>query len=145
MIQWIITLFLAAAVNVPVKLPSGKVLNVELANTPEQLGKGLIGRTSLPPDSGLLLVYRGAVRTKFNLFGYQMPVDILYLDESKTVIYLQENLAPCRTAAADCGYDSIWMYRYALQVPAGTVKRLNIHGGEVLSFEVPADKSNDKK
>src|SRR5262245_26627651 len=111
MTHWIVTLFLAAAVNIPVKLPSGKVMSVELASSPEQLGKGLIGRTSLPPDAGMLLVYKGDVRTRFSLIGYQMPIDILYLDEKKTVIYLQENLMPCRNAVVNCGYDSIWMYR----------------------------------
>lgn len=126
-------LFLAAALNTTdVKLPSGKVLVVELATSPEDLARGLAGRKSIP-DSGMLFIYRENTRTKYNLAGYPAPMDILYIDENKTIINLKENVMPCRVA--DCsGYDSIWSHRYTLQLPAGTVKRLNIHAGDALSF-----------
>ena len=131
------TLLLAASVTIPVQLPrNGKVIDAEVVTTPEETAKGLAGRKSLPPDSGMLFVYPGAVRTTLYLMKYEFPVDILYLDDTKTIINLQENLVPCQTPVG-CGYDSIWMYRYALQLPAGSVKRLGIHGGDVLSFDLP--------
>ena len=120
-----------------VRLPNGRVLTVEVASTPDAVGRGLAGRQSVPADSGILLVYPGDVRTNYNLFGYPVPMDILYIDENKTIINFRQNLAPCRNL--DCGgYDSIWMHRYALQLPAGTIKRLNLHAGDVLSFNAPS-------
>jgi hypothetical protein len=129
-------LLFAAALNTNIKLPNGKVLSVEVATTPEELGRGLIGRNSVPPDSGILLVYPGDITTKYNLMGYPAPMDILFIDENKTIVNLRENAAPCKTA--DCGYHSIWQHRYALQVPAGFVKRYNLHAGDVLSFDLPS-------
>ena len=131
----IILLAAATLSTTNIKLPGGKTLKVEVATSPEDVGKGLIGRESLPADSGLLLVYKGDVQTQYNFMGYRFPVDVLYIDENKTIINLKQNAVPCRTA--DCHYPSIWPYRYALQLPAGTVKRLNIHGGDVLSFDGP--------
>jgi uncharacterized membrane protein (UPF0127 family) len=130
-----LVLLAAALANANVTLPSGKVLKVEVA-TGEDIGKGLIGRASLPADSGIMFAYPADVQTRYNLMGYRMPVDILYLDEKKNIINLKQNATPCATA--ECGYPSVWFYRYAIQVPAGTVKRLNIHAGDVLSFELPA-------
>ena len=127
----------AALTTIDVKLPSGKVLKVEVATQGDDIAKGLIGRESLPTDSGLLLAYRGDVQTKYTLTGYRFPIDILYIDESRTIVNLKENAAPCRTP--ECGYPSIWPYRYALMLPAGTVKRLNIHAGDVLTFNVPGE------
>ena len=132
----ILLLAAAAANTTNVKLPNGKVLNVELATSPEELGRGLIGRKALPADSGMLFVYPADLGTRYNLMGYAFPVDILYIDENKVIINLKENAIPCRVA--DCGYYSIWPHRYALQLPAGTTKRLSIHAGDVLSFNLPS-------
>jgi uncharacterized membrane protein (UPF0127 family) len=133
----IVILMAAALTTTSVKLPGGKILKVELAIDGADIAKALVGRESLPPDSGLLLAYRADVQTQDHLMGYRFPVDILFIDEMKTVINLKENAAPCKTP--DCGYPSIWPYRYQLQLPAGTVKRLNIHAGDVLSFTVPGE------
>jgi uncharacterized protein len=133
--QLLVIILLALAGTTTIRLPSGKTLKVEVASTGEEIAKGLIGRASLPPDSGMLFVYPGDIQSEYNLMGYRFPVDILYLDEMKIVINLKENAVPCRTA--NCGYPSIWPYRYALQVPAGTAKRLNLHAGDTLSFDLP--------
>lgn len=129
-------LLFAAALNANIKLPNGKVLSVEVARTPEEIGRGLLGRKAMPPDSGILLVYPGDVTTKYNLMGYPSPIDILFIDEHKTIVNLRENAIPCRIG--DCGYHSIWQHRYALQIPAGSVKRFNLHAGDVLSFDLPS-------
>ena len=130
-------LIVAALTTTNVTLPNGKILKVEVATAGEDISKGLIGRDTLPPDSGLLIAFKGDVQTQFNLMGYRFPVDILYIDEKKTIINLKENAVPCKTP--ECNYPSVWTYRYALQIPAGTVKRLNIHAGDVLSFDVPGE------
>jgi uncharacterized protein len=134
----LLSLFLMAAAltTTNVTLPSGKVLKVEVATEGPDISKGLIGRESLPMDSGFMMVYRGDVQTQDTLMGYRFPVDILYIDEKKTIINLKENAVPCRTP--ECHYLSVWPYRYALQLPAGTAKRLNIHAGDLLSFTVPS-------
>lgn len=133
-------LMAAALTTIDVKLPSGKILKVEVATEGADIAKALIGRESLPMDSGFLIAYRGDVQTQDSLMGYRFPVDILYIDETKTIVNLKENAVPCRTP--ECHYPSIWPYRYALQLPAGTVKRLNIHAGDVLSFTVPGEISS---
>src|SRR5947207_1124635 len=139
--HWLSVILLAAALTTTnVRLPSGKVLKVEVATEGSDIAKGLTGRESLPPDSGLLLAYRGDVQTQDHLMGYRFSVDIVYIDEMKTIINLKENAAPCRTP--DCHYASIWPYRYELQLPAGTIKRLNIHAGDVLSFDLPWETSS---
>jgi len=141
MTSLITKLLLAAAVlnTTDIRLSKGQTIKVEVATSLEDLGRGLFGRKPLPPASGMIFVYPADVRTRYNLMGYQAPMDILYLDEQKTIINLIENAVPCRNV--ECGYDSIWTFRYALQVPAGTVKRLNIHGGDVVSFDLPSDKN----
>src|SRR6185295_18338163 len=90
-------LMAAALTTINVTLPNGKVLKVELATDGADIAKGLTGRESLPPDSGFLMAYRGDVQTQDHLTGYRFPVDILYIDETKTIINLKENAVPCGT------------------------------------------------
>jgi uncharacterized membrane protein (UPF0127 family) len=130
-----VILLAAALTTTTVKLPSGKILKVEVATEGDDIAKALRGRESLPEESGLLIAYKGDVQTQDNLMGYRLPVDLFFIDEMKTVINLKENAVPCRTP--ECRYPSTWPYRYQLQVPAGTARRLNIHAGDVLSFNVP--------
>ncbi len=132
-----VMLMAAALTTTNVKLPSGKILKVELATEGADIAKGLVGRESIPADSGFMLAYKADVQTQDHLTGYKFPVDILYIDGMKTVINLKENAEPCRTP--DCHYLSVWPYRYQLQLPAGTIKRLNIHAGDLLSFSVPGE------
>lgn len=119
-----------------VTFPNGKVLKVELAMTSDELSQGLSGRKVIP-ESGVLLVYKAPTRTRYHLMAYPAPVDIVYLDENKTVVNFVQDAMPCRVATTDCGYDSTWLHIYALQLPAGMIKQLNLHAGELLSFKVP--------
>ena len=119
-----------------ITFPNSKVLKVELAMTPDELSRGLTGRKTIP-ESGVLLVYKAPTKTKYHLMPYPAPVDIVYMDENKTIINFIRNAMPCRVASPDCGYDSTWLHIYALQMPAGMINQLNLHGGETLSFKVP--------
>ena len=132
----VLLLALATYGTTNITFPNGKVLKVELAMTADELGKGLAGRKSIP-ESGVLLVYKAPTRTKYHLMGYPASMDIVYLDENKTIINFIQNAVPCPPGTADCGYDSTWLHIYALQLPAGAIKQLNLHGGESLSFTVP--------
>ena len=138
----IATLLLAALPIANVKLPNGSVLKVEVVtpDTPGEFGRGLLGRKSIAPDSGMLFVYPGPQRTKFNLMGYEVPVDIVYLDDTKTIVNLKPNAAPCPIKPGDCGHDSIWDHKYALQLQAGSIKRLKIFAGDKVSFDLPPNK-----
>lgn len=133
-------IWLLADVNTTtLQLAGGKTIKVEVVTSDEQLGKGLSGRPPLPPDTGVLFAYRTEVRATAHLLYYRMPVDIVWMDKNKTIVNLRENALPCPKLPC-AGYDSIWMFQYALELPAGTVKRLNIRGGHVLSFNLPAPK-----
>ena len=119
-----------------IKLPTGKVVKVELAMTADELAKGMSGLKSVP-EEGMLLVYKAPTRTSYHLMAYPGPVDIAYLDENKKIINLKRNAAPCALGVPNCGHDSVWLHIYALQLPPGSLERLNLHAGDTLSFEVP--------
>jgi uncharacterized membrane protein (UPF0127 family) len=85
----------------------------------EQL-RGLIGCPPLPPDFGLALTRCGAVHTAFVSF----PIDVLFLRAGR-VLGVAEGVQPWRLAR--CPGASL-----AVELAAGSVRRLGIHVGDTL-------------
>jgi len=56
--------------------------------------RGLLGRSELPPDEGILLRPAGSVHTFFMRF----PIDVVFLDGDHVVVGIEQSLAPWKTA-----------------------------------------------
>jgi uncharacterized protein len=75
-------------------------------------------RRSPPPGEALLLPGCRAIHTAFMRF----PIDLLYLRDG-WVVALRANLPPWRVSFGPAASD-------ALELPAGTLARLDVHVGE---------------
>jgi uncharacterized protein len=74
----------------------GRVVCEQLlvAARPLRRMRGLLGRSSLPPDEGILLRPAGSVHTFFMRF----PIDVVFLDRNDVVVGIEHELEPWRTA-----------------------------------------------
>src|SRR6185436_12450814 len=87
---------LAAAPDVvPLTLPSGKVLQVEVMVKDEDRAMGLMFRSSLPLDRGMLFLFEQSDFHGIWMKNCKFPIDILWLDEQKTIVHVEEKAAPC--------------------------------------------------
>jgi uncharacterized membrane protein (UPF0127 family) len=66
----------------------------ELADSPFQRMRGLLGRASLAPDQGMLFRPAGSI----HMFFMRFPIDAVFCDAELCVIGVEPNLAPWRTA-----------------------------------------------
>jgi hypothetical protein len=71
----------------------GDDLHVEVARTPRERARGLLGRTVLPPDRALLLPSTRSVHT----FGMRFPISVAWLDDRGVVVRVRV-LQPGRIA-----------------------------------------------
>jgi uncharacterized membrane protein (UPF0127 family) len=106
---------------------------VEVAMTPESWEKGLSGRTSLAANTGMLFVFN-----RPDIWGIWMkdmlfPIDIVWLDITRKVIKIEENVAPETYPAMT--YEPATPARYVVELPAGTVKNIGITVGEGVMFK----------
>lgn len=60
-------------------------VNAELALTPSQWQKGLMGRTTLADDQGMLFVFPSERTTGFWMAGTPIPLDIAYINAAGAV------------------------------------------------------------
>src|SRR4030042_6719439 len=66
---------------------------VELALTPEQQARGLMGRESL--QGGMLFVFQEEGVYPFWMKDTLIPLDMVWIGSNKTVVYIERNAMPC--------------------------------------------------
>ena len=117
-----------------VNFPSGAQLQVEIADSPLLLYSGLAFRDSMPPGWGMLFIYERADFYRRNTRQYRFPVDIIWLDEGKRVLLVQENAAPCGAEKCPEYGPPQEKARYVLETHAGFASRERLTPGADLRF-----------
>jgi len=97
------------AINVTRKKTLANVLSV--ADTIFSSLIGLLGKRNLPLGEGLWLVPCQSIHTMWMRF----PIDVIFLDNDKTVVHLIENMKPFRISR------HVSRARSAIELPAYTV------------------------
>jgi uncharacterized membrane protein (UPF0127 family) len=112
---------------------AGQRLTVDVAKTSTQQQQGLSGRPSMSEDHGMLFVFSQASKWGFWMKGMEFPLDIIWFDANKSVIYYVQDLPPC--TPVDCpSYYPPSNALYVLEVNAGFVSLHNVTLGEAFSF-----------
>lgn len=107
-------------------------LKVEIADTQPKRSKGLGGRTSLVEGEGMLFVFPKEDKYPFWMKGVSFPLDFIWVKGDK-VVDLLENVSPAQAGQKDADlpiYVPKEPIDKMLEVPAGTVARLNLKVGD---------------
>lgn len=94
---------------------------VEVAATPGERKRGLMGRTHLPADRGMLFVFEQPGRHCFWMRDTPLPLSIAFIDSTGRVASLAD-MQP-RTETLHCPNTDV---RYALEVRQGEFQRRGI-------------------
>jgi len=108
---------------------------VELALTPEEKSRGLMYRESLDKNRGMLFIYQKEGEYSFWMKNVLIPLDIIWLDKDKNIIYVAENCQPC----PDVPCPSIKPNRaakYVLEINGGLASQIGLSVGNQLEFEI---------
>lgn len=99
-----------------------------IANTAWTRGRGLLGRTGLDAEEGILLVPGNSI----HMFGMKFAIDVIFLTREDVVTDLVENIAPGKAHVAKAGAGKPYA---ALEMAAGTVARTGVSVGDQLRRE----------
>lgn len=127
----------ASAQNPNVTL-GGHHFSVEIAATPAEQAHGLMDRTSMPSDHGMLFVFPQAQPLTFWMKDTLIPLDMLFFDEAHRLVTIRADVPPCRADPCPT-YASTAPARYVLELNAGTAAKLDLRKGDVITFsDVPS-------
>ena len=134
----VILMLIACAVSAcsaPNVVLKGERFTVEIADDPQEQALGLMFRTELAADRGMLFVFPDERPRSFWMKNCKIPLDILYFNASKELINVHHQVPPCKTERCP-GYASARPARYVLELKAGTANRLNVEPGEALQISL---------
>lgn len=114
----------------------GAKLKVEIADTQTKRSRGLGGKQSLAPDEGMLFIFPKADKYPFWMKGLAFPLDFVWIRED-TVVDLLQNVQPSSVKLPDASlpvYESRENIDKTLEVPSGTIQRLDIKAGDTIKI-----------
>jgi len=126
----------AADPAVTIIYPTGARALAELADTPQKRARGLMFREQLAPDAGMLFRFEDAGEWSFWMKNTKVALDILWIGPDKRIVYIEENVPPCRQDPCP-EYKPSAAALYVLELPAGSVKREKLAKGMQLAFDLP--------
>lgn len=140
LIAGVVVVVIAAAVSfmfshfqprTEVRLSSG-VFHLRLAADEPSREKGLSGVESLKSDDGLLMTFDTDDKWAIWMKDMKIPLDIVWLDSSKKVIYIVKNAAP--ELSTDRVFTPTEKARYVIELSAGATQQYGIKLGDRATF-----------
>ena len=107
-------------------------LEVSIAQTPEELQRGLSGTKSLPPNQGMLFVFPKSDTYSFWMKDMQYSIDIFWLADNGRIVYMAQGVSPESYPAT---YRSSVPVRYVLELPAGFAEVHSVRVGDIVHFQ----------
>ena len=126
----------ASPAVIPLTLPSGTVLQVEVMVKDEDRAMGLMFRPSLPKDRGMLFIFERPDFHGIWMKNCRFPIDIVWLDEQKKVVHVAESVPPCKAEPCPV-YNPLRRAAYVVELNAGQAKREKAVLGAAIGFTLP--------
>ena len=111
----------------------GQRFSVELATSEAAREHGLMMRTTLAADHGMLFVFPDTAPRGFWMKNTLIPLDILYFDAERRLVSAQRDVPPCKADPCPV-YPSAGPARYVLELSAGTAGRIGVRDGDTLAI-----------
>jgi len=106
------------------------VVTVEVARTVNEQTKGLMFRTELKPDAGMIFLYDHDADHSFWMKNTYLPLDMIYIGADGVVVGAVENAAPLTLTSRRIGKPS----RHVLEVNAGFCRSHGVQAGTKVRY-----------
>jgi len=106
---------------------------MEIARTTTEQMRGLMFRTFLPEDHGMLFIFKHPGNNRFWMKNTLIPLDIIWMDEKKKIIHIEYQVPPCKMDPCPV-YGPTMESLYVLEVNAGVAHRRDLQIGTRLRF-----------
>jgi hypothetical protein len=117
----------AGGADVVVHTRGGPVrVAVEVVDTPERRARGLMYRTRLDDDHGMLFVFPTDEVQSFWMKNTYIPLDLVFIGDDRRIVGIHAEATPHSEAPIGIGRPSRWV----LEVPGGYTRRRGIAAGD---------------
>lgn len=122
--------------------PDGKTIQVDVVDDPRTREIGLMCRTGLPKDYGMLFVFPGESQFTFWMKNTLVSLDMVWIGADKRITALRERMKESTVDTPDFAVArASGEGQYVLELPAGAAARHHLKPGDKLSFKTPVPAS----
>ncbi len=106
-------------------------LILEVADNEAERAQGLMGRSQLATNAGMLFAFPDTAMRSFWMYNTIISLDIIFLDASQQVVTIHKNTLPGRTNPT---YDSSSPSKFVIETNAGWTDQTDVKIGDKFSF-----------
>ena len=111
----------------------GHRYTIEIAADDASRAHGLMDRTEMAADHGMLFVFDDDAMRGFWMKNTKIPLDMLFFDGDRKLISIQHRVPPC-TSDPCPGYSSGAPARYVLELNGGESEKLGLTPGDPIEI-----------
>ena len=115
--------------KIPIYLKDNKEIWVEVAITPEERAKGLMGRKYMGKDDGMLFIFEKEDYHSFWMKNTFIPLSIAFIDKNGRIVSIQD-MEPLSLQSHTPPEPIL----YALEMKKGWFSKYGIKEGDVVKF-----------
>ncbi len=108
-------------------------LLIEVADTPYERETGLMYRSSMENNQGMLFVFDEETQRSFYMKNTEIPLDIIYLNKNLEVVTIIHNAAPMNEQSLPSKVPA----QFVLELLGGQSSALGILKGDQISYYIP--------
>lgn len=106
---------------------------LEVADSPDERALGLMFRSSLEEDSGMLFIFDSEVTHPFWMKNTLIPLDIIFIGKTGSVVSIIEDATPCKKDPCDRYYPKK-RYNRVIEVKGGWVGDSGVGVGDLVKI-----------
>jgi len=106
------------------------LIEVSIANNNSEYIQGMMFKDQLNKNEGMFFIFDNSTIHKIWTLNMQFPIDIIWFDENKHIIHIEENIQPCKSVIENILCDKNGPEipsKYILEVNQGFINKFNIN------------------
>lgn len=108
------------------------VIDIEIADTDQKTMQGLMYRSSMPQNAGMLFLMPREDIQGFWMRNTYIPLDMIFVNSNKQIVTIHTNTTPMNESS----YISTAPALYVVEVNAGYCNKNNIKEGDKIDFTI---------
>ncbi len=113
----------------------GATVYVEVAATEAERARGLMNRSYLPSDQGMLFIFQDEDVRNFWMWQTHIPLDMIFVSADKRIVYIRDDVQPCLTNNCP-SYGSMYPAKYVVEVNGGFCKQNQVYEGQYIEINI---------
>ncbi len=114
----------------------GETFQVEVADEPDEMALGLMFRTEMPADHGMIFIYPDEAQRSFWMKNTRLSLDILYFSSDLKLVDWYADVPPCKTPQCPSYPSRANNVRYVLELNAGKAAQIGVQKGDELTLNL---------